>query len=275
MFDEGNDTANVQDTSAEVSEGSTETSMETEMNDAFLAGFSEDAEGQETSDQGTAGTEEAGADEQGETPAPAAEPEKYTIKVNGREEAYTLEELATLAQKGADYDRLKADNELIRKNTERISELARSRNTTVDEIITQAEEGYKAAQFEELYQKYINDGIEEDVAEMLANKDLELEMVRADVPQPTEEEISRQRDIQLFNRLYPDVKAEDIPDTVFEDISKGMTLVEAYQKQLIADEKAKAAVDAQNKKNAEKSMGSARTAQDQVNDAFLSEFMKE
>ena len=269
MFDEGNDTANVQDTSAEVSEGSTE-STET---DAFLEAFSDDAPSQDTSDK--AAETEAETDEEGKTPAPEATPEKYTIKVNGKEESYTLEELTTLAQKGADYDRLKADNELIRKNTERISELARSRNTTVDEIITQAEEGYKAAQFEELYQKYLNDGIEEDVAEMLANKDLELEAARADIPQPTEEEISRQRDIQLFNSLYPDVKAEDIPESVFEDISKGMTLVEAYQKHVIADEKAKAAVDAQNKKNAAKSMGSARTAQSENNDPFLSEFMKE
>lgn len=270
MFDEGNDTANVQDTSAEVSEGSTG-STET---DAFLEAFSDDAPSQDTSDK--AAETEAETDEEGKTPAPEAAPEKYTIKVNGKEESYTLEELTTLAQKGADYDRLKADNELIRKNTERISELARSRNTTVDEIITQAEEGYKAAQFEELYQKYLNDGIEEDVAEMLANKDLELEAARADAPpQPTEEEISRHRQIQLFNSLYPDVKAEDIPDTVFEDIAKGMTLVEAYQKQLIADEKAKANIDAQNKKNAEKSMGSARTAQSENSDPFLSEFLKE
>ena len=79
----------------------------------------------------------------------------------------------------------------------------------------------------------------------------------------------------VINSLYPDVKAEDIPDTVFEDIAKGMTLVEAYQKQLIADEKAKANIDAQNKKNAEKSMGSARTAQSENSDPFLSEFLKE
>lgn len=266
MFDEGNETANVQDTSAEVSESTTESTE----GDAFLNAFTgEGPEDQDTSDQGT--EEKADSQDTSDT----AEPEKYTIKVNGKEESYTFDELTALAQKGADYDRIKADNERIRKNTERISELARNRGTTVDEIITQAEEGYRAAQFDELYQKYLDDGIDEDAAEMLANKDLELESMRAEDVQPTEEEISRQRDIDLFNQLYPDVKAEDIPESVFEDIATGMTLVEAYQKQLIAEERSKTAAAEQNKKNAAKSMGSARTAQGENHDPFLSEFMKE
>ena len=246
-----------------------DTSEESE-NDGFLEAFDETPEEEPEEEVNEDTSEEVEA-------APEAE-QKYQIRVDHKDIELTLDELKANAQKGMAYDRLKGNYESARAITDRLAEVAKKQNVSIEQLITQAEEGYRSVQFEELKGKYVDEGYDEDIAETLANKDLEIANAKKEVPAaPTEEEIKRQRDIDLFNQLYPDLTVSDIPEEVFADMQqKGMTLIEAYQRHENAELRKQTEAVIQNAKNAKTSLGSAKdNKQTLKNDMFLSEFLKE
>ena len=72
----------------------------------------DDAEGDDSAeDEDTDDSEDDGADGNAEGDSGNTDADKtFTIKVNKEERQVTLEEMTTLAQKGADYDRVKEQN---------------------------------------------------------------------------------------------------------------------------------------------------------------------
>lgn len=232
---------------------------------------SEDDEDDSNSDEeGAEGSDEA---ENGNTDAD----QTFTIKVNKEERTVTLEEMTALAQKGADYDRVKEQNT---KHQQTITDLQAklegfsSQQSVLDimDIIAQKSGSSLEQLAENLYINFRKSaGASEDVArEELKSAKLEKELNSYKTQQTKQQEqendaaVRAQRDLEEFNRDYPDVElSEELVDKLVPDIQKGMSLSAAYRKYekaqdtaRIAELERKLAAKVQNTKNKQRSPGS-------------------
>ena len=249
-----------------------ETTTEDSSTDDFLSAFEEnESETESQPEDNEAEAEEADVPE-------AAPEQKHTIRVNHQDIELTYDELIAHAQKGADYDRLRSNYDTQKVNVDRLANLARQQNISVEDLITQAEISYMENVLEAAKDEYIDQGYDEDTAEKLALKDLEIEGGRYE-PENEEEAFAEQIDYEVaqFVNLFPSVSVDDIPDEVFDAVyDYDMTLVEAYQDYLIKHYQRQEAAMQQNAKNAQRNVGSARDSKGtRKMDDFLSEFMKE
>ncbi len=271
---------------------SAETNEETETQEPEVEDTPEKENEQEASEDATTGENSEGENTKENpenTPEKDAEPdgapgdggELFTLKVNKQERQVTREEVISLAQKGADYDRVKqqyADSQqTIQALQEKAEELDKRRdvldvldmvaggsNTPVEQLV------------ESLYVSYRKrSGISEDAAKLeLKNARMEKELSamkgqaeKADKGQKTDEASSRfQRDMEEFEREYPDVKLEDaLVEKLAENIRSGMSLTAAYrrmerqqQAERVAELERQLAAEKQNKKNKRSSPGSQK-----------------
>lgn len=207
----------------------------------------EDAEGARTTtpaDEPAAedipGGEDAGSQEDGERGSGQGE-ETFEIKVNKETRTVTKSELLTLAQKGADYDRVKqrahevdglqaenrelkkfkTDNQLV---IDTVSRLAEQSGTSVPDFMKTLRVNLLKAS-----------GMSEDAAsERVGREDAEMEAsrLRRSSPPPQDDAQSRAaKDIADFKRLYPDVSlTRDQIAELTPYFESGLTLAEAYQK---------------------------------------------
>lgn len=234
----------------------------------------EDSEDEDTTDD----SEETDADgdeedEGGNTDAN----QTFTLKVNKEERTVTLEEMTVLAQKGADYDRVKEQNtkhqqtiEDLRSKLEGVS----SQQAVLDILDTIAQKS--GSTLEQLAESlYINfrksAGASEDVArEELKSARLEKELNGYKAKQTQQQEQDKnsesrvRRDVEEFRREYPSVEiTEELVNKLAPDIQNGMSLSAAYRKYekaqdsaKIAELERKLAAKAQNDKNKKRSPGS-------------------
>lgn len=232
----------------------------------------EDEDTDDSEDDGADGDEE---DDGGDTNAD----QTFTLKVNKEERKVTLEEMTALAQKGADYDRVKEQNTKhqqtiadLQSKLESVSSqqnaldilgnIAQRSNLTLDQLA------------ESLYINFRkNAGASEDVArEELKSAKLEKELnsykakQTKQQEQETDAETRAQRDLEEFGREYPGVElTEELVDKLVPDIQNGMSLSAAYRKYekaqdsaKIAELERKLAAKAQNDKNKKRSPGSQK-----------------
>ncbi|MGM9589412.1 MAG: hypothetical protein ACI3V0_04465 [Faecousia sp.] len=203
----------------------------------------------------------------------------FTLKVNKEERTVTLEEMTALAQKGADYDRVKEQNtkhqqtiEDLRSKLEGVS----SQQAVLDILDTIAQKsGSTLKQLaESLYVNFRKSaGASEDVArEELKSARLEKELngYKAKQTQQQEQEKDSEsrvrRDVEEFRREYPSVEiTEELVNKLAPDIQNGMSLSAAYRKYekaqdsaKIAELERKLAAKAQNDKNKKRSPGSQK-----------------
>ena len=203
----------------------------------------------------------------------------FTIKVNKEERKVTLEEMTTLAQKGADYDRVKEQNT---KHQQTIADLqsklegVSSQQAVLDILgsIAQRSNSTLEQLAESLYVNFRKSaGASEDVArEELKSAKLEKELnsykakQTQQQEQETDAEARAKRDLEDFAREYPEVElTEELVDKLVPDIQNGMTLSAAYRKYEKAQDSARIAelerqlaAKAQNDKNKKRSPGSQR-----------------
>lgn len=241
----------------------------------------DDAEGDDSDeDEDTDDSEDDGADGDGEGDKGNTNADgTFTIKVNKEERKVTLEEMTTLAQKGADYDRVKEQNT---KHQQTIADLqsklegVSSQQAVLDILGTIAQRSNSTLEqlAESLYINFRKSaGASEDVArEELKSAKLEKELnsykakQTQQQEQETDAEARAQRDIEDFGREYPDVTlTEELVDKLVPDIQNGMSLSAAYRKYekaqdtaRIADLERQLAAKAQNDKNKKRSPGSQR-----------------
>lgn len=219
--------------------------------------------------------EETGA-EGSEKPDIGSE-KKFTLKVNKEEKEVSLEEMTSLAQKGADYDRIK---ERDAKSQQTIQELqaqidgftAKQGALDVLDIIAQKSGSSLEQLAESLYINFRKSGgASEDAArEELKSAKLEKELGALKSQQTkqqekaSEEESRAQREMEQFRSEYPDVElTEELVDKLVPDVQNGMTLSAAYRKlekaqeaEKIAELERKLAAKQQNAKNRRSSPGS-------------------
>lgn len=266
---ETSETAEGEDTAEEV----TETASETEG-------------AQSASDGGAAETAaEAGAEAQTETTEQKVDaPEKtWTLRHMDETKNVGEAEMVTLAQKGMDYDRIRAKYDESKPAMEILSIFAKQKGVSVADYVSFLRTEAKKA-----------DGLSEaEARRSIELEDREAAVTAREAEQAAERQAAeqanaaanaaaqrRKADIDEFAREYPDVarNPDAIPKEVWDAVAAGSSLTVAYAKYTAKQareeaERTRSAAQAaqQNVKNAARSTGSMQSAGQNAGgrDAFL------
>jgi len=264
----------VEDDAAESETTAEATDDDAEESDQEPQGESDDAD---ADDDEHAGESEKNGAEDKEKSADGADSEQvFTLKVNKEERKVTLEEMTTLAQKGADYDRVKSQLETSRQN-EQALQVKLNENSGILDVLTLISEQTKTPMDKLVDQLYVNLQKGNGKSETEARQDLENARLRKEnnaLKTKQQEEKAEaeniaaraQRDIAEFRKHFPDVHlTQELCDKLTPDIQAGMSLTNAYLKMENAQLKAEAeqrkqqeAAASQNKKNRSRTPGSMR-----------------
>lgn len=247
---------------ADTAEEETETASETE-------------DAQSASDGGAAETAaEAGAEAQTETTEQKADaPEKtWTLRHMDETKNVGEAEMVTLAQKGMDYDRIRAKYDESKPAMEILSIFAKQKGVSVADYVSFLRTEAKKA-----------DGLSEaEARRSIELEDREAAVTAREAEQAAERQAAeqanaaanaaaqrRKADIDEFAREYPDVarNPDAIPKEVWDAVAAGSSLTVAYAKYTAKQareeaERTRSAAQAaqQNVKNAARSTGSMQSA---------------
>lgn len=210
-------------------------------------------------------------------------PKLVPLKHLGEERMVTEAERDALAQKGMDYDRIRAKYEEAKPAMELIAQFAKKAGVSTAEYITAIREQAKQAEgMSEAEAKRMVD-LEDREARVAIREAEEAERKEAEnkaVNAQTAEEQRRAADIAEFQKTFPEAAKDpkSIPPEVWAEVKNGASLVAAYSKYAVKT--ANAAKDAamreaasakQNNKNAERATGSMKSAgeESKSKDPFL------
>lgn len=290
FFEDGNQAAQE---SAEETETNNTESEETGNTDTGTeekaAGSGEDGGGENSSQTGDAGSDDSGNPDGGDNAD-----QTFTIKVNKEERTVGIDEMKALAQKGADYDRIKEQNtqkqQTIDSLQAKLDGMA-SQQGALDILGIIAEKS--GSTLEQLAETlYVNfrktAGASEDTAkEELKSAKLEKELnafkaqKTKQQEQESGDEARAKKDFEDFQREYPDVSlTDDLVDKLIPDIQSGMSLSASYRKyekaqdaERIAELERKLAAEKQNAKNKKNSPGSQNDSGARQKADIFDEFM--
>ena len=218
----------------------------------------QESEEEDNSDDGE--PEETKEEEESKEPDPT-----FTLKHLDEVREVGRDEVVELAQKGMDYDRIRAERDSIKPKLEEYEAFLKkiAGDQSIEDLIDSTLAKLDVADAEKR-------GEELDEVEQF--KKLRIERVKRETknpppepkPEPTEEEKEKERlskSIQRFIKEYPDVKATDVPPEVWKDYREHRAdLLECYQ--LYENKKLRDEIKAlkQNQKNKERSTGSKKSA---------------
>lgn len=115
----------------------------------------------------------------------------------------------------------------------------------IDEFMTHLQEEYGDPQFE-------TEGLPEDVIAELQNA-RQLRKESREAKRRSEQDGALQEEIAAFRERFPEVRAEDIPESVWEEVAGGMDLNHAYAFFLIAQKADGGTADEVNRDNSARS----------------------
>ena len=215
--------------------------------------------------------------------APAADvPKTWTLRHLDDVKTVGEQEMVALAQKGLDYDRIRSKYDESKPVMELFTQFARQANMSISDYLANLRlQSKRAAGMSEAEAKRAVD-LEDREATVAAKEAAEQERQAAQQQKSAADE-RRMADIQEFQRAFPEAAKDpkSIPQEVWADVRKGMTLVTAYAKYQVAqaniqaeEARRNAAAVQQNQKNAARSAGSMRSAgaDKKVRDPFLEGF---
>ena len=209
--------------------------------------------------------DEAETDEQGVT-------DQYELKHLDEVKTVGREEVIALAQKGMDYDRVKAKlTEREGKEAEAfafLEGLAKEQGMNVDDFMDSTKASLRAKKDGVDYQTALKTIQMERREAALAEKERKLREQEEQNTQKDETERRRQQDIADFRAAFPDVDGKKIPKEVWADVAKGMSLLNAYAKHDNARIRAELDAEKRNAENAKKSAGSRTDNGKRKTDAF-------
>ena len=164
--------------------------------------------------------------------------EMFTLKVNKEERQVNRDEMTALAQKGADYDRVKAqlasrDGEIqsLREKYDSLSkydgaikmldQLSKQNGTSIDDLVKDVRLKVKMSK-----------GMTESEAELeMRAEDAE---ARAEKTETTEQRAARE--VREFKSKFPDVElTKELCDELSEGVQSGKSLLEAYKDKKSSD----------------------------------------
>lgn len=195
-----------------------------------------------------------------ETPADEGEKEanqSFTLKHLDDVKTVGREEVITLAQKGMDYDRIRAKSDRYEAF---LKELAAASNVPIDEMIKETRAAMLAKN------ENIDISIARQKIEIQAERE-ELDKARNEQTAANEANARQQADFAAFVKEYPNINPKDIPENVWKAVRSGESLVSAYgrhEARQLKEENKKLAQQIEalkkNNNNKEKAAGSQRTA---------------
>lgn len=178
--------------------------------------------------------------------------ELFTLKNRDEKRQVTRDELVAMAQKGWDYDTVRAERDQLRQYRretgpalEMVQANARRNGMTVPEYLDHCrkQDLMRGGLDERAAAQTIQ--IEKQKAELDARRQQEnslIQRVRA-------QQAGRRQDMERFLQAYPAVKAESIPKEVWVQVSRGVPLVSAYAMHENRQLKAQLAAERQNRAN--------------------------
>ncbi len=281
--DTGNQTDDAQETTVDT---------DTAGDGSAVIAATQETDGAESAD----GTEQDQAKEGGNQTDPEAEAkpdgETFTLKVNKEEKTYSREEVINLAQKGADYDRVKEQLAQSRETASNLQQQLDSQRETVEALAEVAKEtGTDIPQLLADLRRNMwrrqglsDDAINERELRMKAEKEnAQLKAQPAQQEQPAETSQQRaKRDLEEFRKEYPDVQLTDeLLKNLAADIQGGGSLMSAYRKYEAAQKDAKIAelekalaAEKKNKENRASSPGSQRDSGGRREKSEFDDFME-
>lgn len=222
-----------------------------EFEDAFSEGGNQTAdeetvepetEEQEGAQQGeeeapTGEEESSGQEEPGDKKPEETKPETFTLKVNKEEKTYSREEMISLAQKGADYDRVK---ELLEKSRTEQADMKKQFDGQKEamELLAQIakESGSDVTALLENMQIAMvqkRDNVSADVARerVLRQKaERQAEALRSQKQEAEKADSRAKQEIAEFRKAYPDVEVtQELVDKLMPEVNGGKSLLAAYR----------------------------------------------
>lgn len=201
-------------------------------------------------------------------PEAAPEPQKFTIKVNKGTREVELPEMTELAQKGADYDRVKGQLETSRTNEANLQKTVDEQSPIMEVLQLAAKDaGVDVAELVDsihiglLKGKGMTEA--EARAEIRAAKaekavnDLKNKPAQEEEPETDSNQERAKREIAEFQTAFPGVQLnQETLDKLAPDVQNGMTLTSAYLKMEnarltaeLAEQKRALEAEKQNQKN--------------------------
>ena len=286
FFEDGNQADQESAEEVETSETGSEETGHTEA----TSEETHEEEGEASSESDGDGNSENAEKHDGDTNAD----QTFTIKVNKEERTVGIDEMKALAQKGADYDRIKEQNAQKQQTIDSLQtklDGISSQQGALDILGIVAEKS--GSTLEQLAESlYVNfrktaGASEETAREELKSAKLEKELnaFKAQKTQQQEQESGGEarakQDLADFQREYPDVPiTEELVDKLMPDIQNGMSLSAAYRKyekaqdaERIADLERKLAAEKKNAENKKKSPGSQVDSGSRQKADIFDEFM--
>lgn len=197
----------------------------------------------------------------GETPEEPEAPQEELFTLKNRDETRQVnrQELVAMAQKGWDYDTVRAERDQLRQfrseagpALEMVKANAQRNGMTVPDYLDHCRK-----------QDLMRGGLDEHTAAQT----LQIEKQQAELDARRQQENSliqrvraqqagRRQDMERFLQAYPAVRAESIPDQVWAQVARGVPLVSAYAMHENQQLKAQLAAERQNKANRLRTPGS-------------------
>ena len=223
--------------------------------------------------------ENAGEGDQDASQAEQQKEETFTLKVNKEEKTYSREEVITLAQKGADYDRVKEQLTQTRGQLDEqkdamdvISDLAKESGMDIPGLLDTLRINMLRKQ------GLSEDAAKERILRLKAEKENATLKAAATQVQQQESNADRaKREVAEFRENYPDVElTKELMDKLMDDVRGGKSLTAAYRSMEKAQAEAKIAElerqIAANKKNAENRAASPGSQKDSGGGRMKTEF---
>lgn len=283
------------------SDGGNQTEPDTEAEEAEQNTDSEQQQAQEDAEGGEESAEEStpNAEENASEKAPAAdgqqnEPQKFTIKYNYETREVDLPEMTALAQKGADYDRIRGKLEEAQAGQAALQKTVDEQAPVLEVLQLAAKDaGVDVADLVETIHVGLLKGRgmteAEAKAEIRAAKaekamnDLKNKPASEETQEDPNQERAK-REIAEFQAAFPDVSLnQETLDKLAPDVQGGMTLTSAYLKlensrlkTELAESQRKLEAEKQNQRNKQKAApgqtdsggGRSRDSFDDFFDAF-------
>lgn len=254
-------------------EDGNQTEETTEGNEEVTETTPETDPAEESEGEGQGEDTEDGSAEDGAEDPPAPQETSFTIRVNKEDRTVNREEMFSLAQKGADYDRVKgqvaerdktiseltAQIEGSKENLEMLSLISESVGKPIPELLEQLHISLRMKNGETEAEAKAN--IRAIKAERQIKAAEAAQQKQAEKP---DSKARAEKEVADFHSRFPGVElSEELCKELTEDVRKGMTIADAYQKRedarkdaRIAELERQLAADKQNKKNKAKAVGS-------------------
>mgnify|MGYP005756923717 CR=1 FL=1 len=246
-----------------------------DLSDVLDAENTPPAEAPEATDQTPPAAEETPSQPPAQPQAQQEADQSFQLKHLDEVRTVNRDEVIALAQKGMDYDRIRA--KLDEKTAADASaaealafleEMARGSNMSVQDFMDSAIAVRRSKPDKSDYDAVLAQVKLERREKALDAREAQLRTTREQEDKRSQAEQRKQADIQRFVARFPNVQATAIPKEVWAEVAKGASLTEAYAMHENARLQAELEAERQNAKNAARSTGSRATAGKQERDAF-------